>query len=97
MMKAGQIVRNLIAIEQALENKKKPPEQYLKGQKLKEFKDLFGPLLTSDEDVPQRGVNDPLSEQEIDNQSYKRLKGLAVFNFRALLNSGGRCGKHHRP
>ena len=42
----------------------------LKGQKLKEFKDLFGPLLTSDEDIPQRGINDPLSNQSIDNQSY---------------------------
>jgi hypothetical protein len=58
----------------------------LKGQKLKEFKDLFGPLLTSDEDIPQRGINDPLSKQGIDNQSYKRLKSLAVFNFRAFLN-----------
>lgn len=58
----------------------------LKGQKLKEFKDLFGPLLTSDEDIPQRGINDPLSEQSIDNQSYKRIKSLAVFNFRAFLN-----------
>jgi hypothetical protein len=58
----------------------------LKGQKLKEFKDLFGPLLTSDEDIPQRGINDPLSKQSIDNQSYKRLKSLAVFNFRAFLN-----------
>ena len=58
----------------------------LKGQKLKEFKDLFGPLLTSDEDIPQRGINDPLSEQSTENQSYKRLKSLAVFNFRAFLN-----------
>lgn len=58
----------------------------LKGQKLKEFKDLFGPLLTSDEDIPQRGINDPLSEQSVDNQSYKRIKSLAVFNFRAFLN-----------
>lgn len=58
----------------------------LKGQKLKEFKDLFGPLLTSDEDFPQRGINDPLSEQSVDNQSYKRIKSLAVFNFRAFLN-----------
>lgn len=58
----------------------------LKGQKLKDFKDLFGPLLTSDEDIPQRGINDPLSNQSIDNQSYKRLKSLAVFNFRAFLN-----------
>lgn len=58
----------------------------LKGQKLKEFKDLFGPLLTSDEDIPQRVINAPLSKQQIDNQSYKRLKSLAVFNFRALLN-----------
>lgn len=60
----------------------------LKGQKLKGFKDLFGSLLTSDEDIPQRGINDPLLTQSIDNQSYKRLKGLAVFNFRAFLNVG---------
>jgi hypothetical protein len=58
----------------------------LKGQKLKEFKDLFGPLLTSDEDIPQRGINDPMSAQSTENQSYKRLKSLAVFNFRAFLN-----------
>jgi hypothetical protein len=58
----------------------------LKGQKLKEFKDLFGPLLTSDEDFPQRGINAPLWKQDNDNQIYKRLKSLAVFNFRAFLN-----------
>jgi hypothetical protein len=58
----------------------------LTGQKLKEFKDLFGPLLTSDEDISQRGINDPLSNQDFDNQSYKRLKSLAIFNFRAFLN-----------
>lgn len=62
--------------------------QVLKGQKLKEFKDLFGPLLTADNDFSQRGINDPLSEQSTDNQSFKRLKSLAVFNFRAFLNVG---------
>ena len=62
--------------------------QVLKGQKLKEFKELFGPLLTSDDDSPQRGVHDPLWKPISDNQSYKRLKSLAVFNFRAFLNVG---------
>lgn len=62
--------------------------QVLKGQKLKEFKDLFGPLLTADDNFPQRGINDPLSEQTTDNQAFKRLKSLAVFNFRAFLNVG---------
>ncbi len=61
--------------------------QVVKGQKLKEFKALFGPLLTEDDDdFSQRGINDPLSKQESDNQSFKRLKSLAVFNFRAFLN-----------
>ena len=61
--------------------------QVIKGQKLKEFKTRFGPLLTADDDdFPQRGVNDPLSKQDSDNQSFKRLKSLALFNFRAFLN-----------
>jgi hypothetical protein len=44
--------------------------QVVKGQKLKEFKVLFGPLLIDDEeDLPQRGINAPLSKQNFDNQN----------------------------
>jgi len=60
--------------------------QVVKGQKLKEFKELFGPLLTSADDISQRETDFPLSEQPADNQSFKRLKSLALFNFRAFLN-----------
>jgi hypothetical protein len=60
--------------------------QVIKGQKLKEFKDLFGPLLTSVDDLSQKETDFPLSKQNIDNQLFKRLKSLAVFNFRAFLN-----------
>ncbi|OYQ45479.1 hypothetical protein [Flavobacterium aurantiibacter] len=60
--------------------------QVIKGQKLKEFKDLFGPLLTSADDLSQKETDFPLSKQGADNQSFKRLKSLAVFNFRAFLN-----------
>ena len=60
--------------------------QVIKGHKLKEFKDLFGPLLTSVDDLSQKETDFPLSKQNIDNQSFKRLKSLAVFNFRAFLN-----------
>lgn len=61
----------------------------LKGKKLKEFKELFGPLISAnDDDVSQRDINVPLSMQEYDNQSFKKIKALAVFNFRAVLNIG---------
>ena len=60
----------------------------LKGQKLKEFKEKFGPLLTLADDLSQKEADFPLSKQNNDNQSYKRLKSLAVFNFRAFLNVG---------
>lgn len=61
----------------------------IKGAKLKEFKELFGHLMSaSDDDVSQRGTDVPLSKQSIDNQSYKKIKALAIFNFRAVLNLG---------
>jgi hypothetical protein len=60
--------------------------QVIRGQKLKQFKDLFGPLLTSVDDLSQKETDFPLSKQDTDNQSFKRLKSLAVFNFRAFLN-----------
>jgi len=61
----------------------------LKGTKLKEFKELFGHLMSvSDDDVSQRDTDVPLSKQNADNQSYKNIKALAVFNFRAVLNIG---------
>ena len=43
-------------------------------------------LTDGEEDLPLRGINDPLSKQDTDNQLFKRLKSLAVFNFRAFLN-----------
>ncbi len=61
----------------------------LKGTKLKDFKDLFGHLISDkDDDISQRDINAPLSTQKHDNQSIKRAKALAVFNFRAVLNLG---------
>jgi hypothetical protein len=61
----------------------------LKGAKLKEFKELFGHLMSAnDDDVSQRDTNVPLSNQTSGNQSYKKIKALAVFNFRAVLNLG---------
>lgn len=61
----------------------------LKGSKLKEFKDLFGHLISGkDDDILQRDINAPLTTETNDNQSYKKIKALAVFNFRAVLNLG---------
>lgn len=61
----------------------------LKGVKLKEFKDLFGHLISGkDDDISQRDTNVPLTTEQDDNQSYKKIKALAVFNFRAVLNLG---------
>lgn len=62
--------------------------QVIKGQKLKEFKEMFGPLLTSEDEVSQRGTDSSISKQNTDSQSYNRLKNLAIFNFRAFLNVG---------
>ncbi|MBK6979121.1 MAG: DNA-binding protein [Cytophagaceae bacterium] len=75
----------------------------LKGQKLKEFKSLFSHLLYNDidDDASQRDIDVPLSIEDTDNKdvtndktintnkkALSRLKALAVFNFRALLNIG---------
>lgn len=81
----------------------------LKGQKLKEFKNMFAHLLYSDieDDDAQRDIDVPLSDtdanitkdddRDIDvpiiskasnKQALNRLKALAIFNFRALLNIG---------
>jgi hypothetical protein len=62
--------------------------QVLKGQKLKEFKELFAHLLASDDDAAQSITNDTLLDQSTDLQSIKRIKALAVFNFRGVLNLG---------
>ena len=63
--------------------------QILKGQKLKEFKELFANAIVSDEDdEAQNIIDDTLLEQSVDNQSYKKIKALAIFNFRAVLNLG---------
>ena len=60
----------------------------LKGVKLKEFKELFGHLISANDDLSQKDTDVPLSNQNYDNQSYKKIKALAVFNFRAVLNLG---------
>lgn len=74
------------AVENFEEEIKHNGYQVVKGQKLKEFKEKFGPLLTADDDFSQRDTDFPLSKQGAENQSFKRLKSLAVFNFRAFLN-----------
>ncbi|MDE0561562.1 DNA-binding protein [Algoriphagus sp. NF] len=62
--------------------------QVLKGQKLKEFKSLFGHLIAPHDDSSQSITDDTLSDQTTDHQSISRIKALAVFNFRAVLNLG---------
>lgn len=63
--------------------------QILKGQKLREFKELFAHLITPSEDGDSQSItNDTLSKQNAQNQNVKRIKALAVFNFRAILNLG---------
>jgi hypothetical protein len=63
--------------------------QILKGQKLKEFKELFAPLIVPNEDDEEQSItDDTLSNQNNDIQNVKRIKALAVFNFRAVLNLG---------
>lgn len=63
--------------------------QILKGQKLKEFKELFAHLIAPNEDDETQSVtDDTLSNKVTDIQSIKRIKALAVFNFRAVLNLG---------
>ncbi|WMJ71632.1 DNA-binding protein [Cytophagaceae bacterium ABcell3] len=63
--------------------------QVLKGQKLKEFKELFSHLIApTDDDETQSITNDTLSGQKPNKQSINRVKALALFNFRAVLNLG---------
>jgi hypothetical protein len=63
--------------------------QILKGLRLKEFKELFAHLISPNEDNEAQSITyDTLSEQNADNQLYKKIKALAVFNFRAVLNLG---------
>lgn len=52
--------------------------QVIKGAKLKEFKDLFGPLLTDIEADSQKETDFPLLIKNDDNQGFKRLKSLAI-------------------
>jgi hypothetical protein len=61
----------------------------LKGKKLKEFKTLFSHLIYKDiEDNSQGDIDVPLSSDLTDKQKLSRLKALAIFNFRTLLNIG---------
>ncbi len=55
----------------------------LKGQKLKEFKQLFGHLIYAEIDDDSQGdIDVPLLNKGSDKQSLNRMKALAVFNFR---------------
>jgi hypothetical protein len=61
----------------------------LRGKKLKEFKTLFSHLIYKDiEDNSQGDIDVPLSSDLTDKQKLNRLKALAIFNFRTLLNIG---------
>lgn len=61
----------------------------LKGVKLKEFKALFGHLISSKDDaVSQRDTNVPLTKEKDVNQSFRKINALAIFNFRAVINLG---------
>jgi len=52
--------------------------QILKGQKLKEFKELFAPLIVPNEDNEEQSItDDTLSNQNNDIQNVKRIKALA--------------------
>lgn len=61
----------------------------LKGQKLKEFKQLFGYLIYADiDDDFEKNIDVPHKKEETDKQKLSKLRSLAVFNFRAFLNIG---------
>lgn len=76
----------------------------LKGQKLKEFKELFGYLIYSDidedsqkdTDVPlqeeaenfEKDTNVPHKKELSDKQKLSKLRNLSIFNFRTFLNIG---------
>ena len=63
--------------------------EVIKGRRLAAFKSLFGFLITTDEDeFSQTLIHECLSEKNQQNQGFKRLKALALFNFRAFLNIG---------
>ena len=62
--------------------------EVIKGQKLNEFKEQFGHLITKTDDFEQRETDFPLSGETLDNQAKSRLKALALFNFRSFLNLG---------
>lgn len=57
--------------------------QVLKGKKLKKFKDLFGHILSGNDDAEQKESNIVIEKHVV-----SRLKAVAVFNFRAFLNVG---------
>lgn len=60
----------------------------LKGEKLKQFKQMFGDMIYADLDFDesQSDIDVTLSEKIDNKQKLSRLKGLGVFNFRAFLN-----------
>ena len=58
----------------------------IKGQKLKDFKGLFGHLLTAHDDPSDKEIDIATHVTPVDSQAFKRIKSLAVFNFRAVLN-----------
>ncbi|ATA89238.1 DNA-binding protein [Capnocytophaga stomatis] len=59
----------------------------LKGQKLKEFKELFGYLIYGDiEEDFTMDIDVHRETQNTDKQKLKSIKNLGVFNFRSFLN-----------
>lgn len=61
----------------------------LKGQKLKEFKLLFGHLIYSDlEEDFTMDINVHREIQLTDKQKLNKIKNLGIFNFRSFLNIG---------
>ena len=61
----------------------------LKGQKLKEFKTLFGYLIYSDfDDDFTSDINVTREIQLTEKQKLNKIKSLGIFNFRSFLNIG---------
>lgn len=61
----------------------------LKGQKLRDFKDLFGYLIYSDLEEDFKGDIDVTREHQFtEKQRLNKIKSLGIFNFRSFLNIG---------
>jgi len=61
----------------------------LKGEKLKEFKSLFGYLIYGEiDDDFEKDIDVPSKKELTDKQKLNKLRSLSIFNFRAFLNIG---------